>query len=122
MSKALALNIEGLTKVYKNGVEAVKGVDLQVYEGDFFALLGPNGAGKSTTIGVISSLVNKTKGLVEVFGHNIDSDLEAAKSQLGLVPQEFNFSQFETLTQILVNQAGYYGVPVKWHINERINI
>ncbi|CAM4170172.1 ABC transporter ATP-binding protein [Pseudoalteromonas ostreae] len=113
MSKALALNIEGLTKVYKNGVEAVKGVDLQVYEGDFFALLGPNGAGKSTTIGVISSLVNKTKGLVEVFGHNIDSDLEAAKSQLGLVPQEFNFSQFETLTQILVNQAGYYGVPRK---------
>ncbi|MBB1293972.1 ABC transporter ATP-binding protein [Pseudoalteromonas sp. SR44-5] len=113
MSKALALNIEGLTKVYKNGVEAVKGVDLKVYEGDFFALLGPNGAGKSTTIGVISSLVNKTKGLVEVFGHNIDSDLEAAKSQLGLVPQEFNFSQFETLTQILVNQAGYYGVPRK---------
>ncbi|HEA17859.1 MAG TPA: ABC transporter ATP-binding protein [Pseudoalteromonas prydzensis] len=113
MSKALALNIEGLTKVYKNGVEAVKGIDLQVYEGDFFALLGPNGAGKSTTIGVISSLVNKTKGLVEVFGHNIDSDLEAAKSQLGLVPQEFNFSQFETLTQILVNQAGYYGVPRK---------
>ncbi|NMM41166.1 ABC transporter ATP-binding protein [Pseudoalteromonas arctica] len=113
MSKAVALNIEGLTKVYKNGVEAVKGVDLKVYEGDFFALLGPNGAGKSTTIGVISSLVNKTKGLVEVFGHNIDSDLEAAKSQLGLVPQEFNFSQFETLTQILVNQAGYYGVPRK---------
>ncbi|KPH61383.1 ABC transporter [Pseudoalteromonas porphyrae] len=113
MSKALALNIEGLTKVYKNGVEAVKGIDLQVYEGDFFALLGPNGAGKSTTIGVISSLVNKSQGKVEVFGHNIDTDLEAAKSQLGLVPQEFNFSQFETLTQILVNQAGYYGVPRK---------
>ena len=113
MSKALALNIEGLTKVYKNGVEAVKGIDLQVNEGDFFALLGPNGAGKSTTIGVISSLVNKSQGKVEVFGHNIDTDLEAAKSQLGLVPQEFNFSQFETLTQILVNQAGYYGVPRK---------
>ncbi|BDF95435.1 MULTISPECIES: ABC transporter ATP-binding protein [Pseudoalteromonas] len=113
MSKAVALNIEGLTKVYKNGVEAVKGIDLQVYEGDFFALLGPNGAGKSTTIGVISSLVNKSQGKVEVFGHDIDSDLEAAKSQLGLVPQEFNFSQFETLTQILVNQAGYYGVPRK---------
>lgn len=110
MSKALALNIEGLTKVYKNGVEAVKGVDLQVYEGDFFALLGPNGAGKSTTIGIISSLVNKTKGKVEVFGYNIDTDLEEAKGYLGLVPQEFNFSQFETLTQILVNQAGYYGV------------
>ena len=113
MSKAVALNIEGLTKVYKNGVEAVKGIDLQVYEGDFFALLGPNGAGKSTTIGVISSLVNKSQGKVEVFGHNIDSDLEAAKAELGLVPQEFNFSQFETLTQILVNQAGYYGVPRK---------
>ncbi|MEL0633419.1 ABC transporter ATP-binding protein [Pseudoalteromonas carrageenovora] len=111
MSKQnIALNIEGLTKVYKNGVEAIKGVDLQVNEGDFFALLGPNGAGKSTTIGVISSLVNKTKGNVEVFGHNIDTDLEAAKAHLGLVPQEFNFSQFETLGQILVNQAGYYGV------------
>lgn len=111
MSKQnIALNIEGLTKVYKNGVEAIKGVDLQVNEGDFFALLGPNGAGKSTTIGVISSLVNKTKGKVEVFGHNIDTDLEAAKAHLGLVPQEFNFSQFETLGQILVNQAGYYGV------------
>jgi ABC-2 type transport system ATP-binding protein len=105
-----ALNIEGLTKVYKNGVQAVKGVDLQVQEGDFFALLGPNGAGKSTTIGVISSLVNKTQGTVEVFGCNIDTDLEAAKAHLGLVPQEFNFSQFETLSQILVNQAGYYGV------------
>ena len=106
----IALNIEGLTKVYKNGVEAVKGVDLQVHEGDFFALLGPNGAGKSTTIGVISSLVNKTKGKVEVFGHDIDTDLEKAKSYIGLVPQEFNFSQFEPLVNILVNQAGYYGV------------
>lgn len=107
----IALNIQGLKKVYSNGVEAVKGIDLQVEQGDFFALLGPNGAGKSTTIGVISSLVNKTQGRVEVFGHSIDSDLEAAKSELGLVPQEFNFSQFETLSQILVNQAGYYGVP-----------
>jgi ABC-2 type transport system ATP-binding protein len=112
MSKPnIALNIEGLTKVYKNGVQAVKGIDLQVQQGDFFALLGPNGAGKSTTIGIISSLVNKTKGKVEVFGHNIDTDLETAKAHLGLVPQEFNFSQFETLGQILVNQAGYYGVP-----------
>ncbi|QTL36006.1 ABC transporter ATP-binding protein [Pseudoalteromonas viridis] len=106
-----ALNISGLRKVYSNGVEAVKGIDLRVEQGDFFALLGPNGAGKSTTIGVISSLVNKTAGQVEVFGHSIDTDLEAAKSHLGLVPQEFNFNQFETLNQILVNQAGYYGVP-----------
>ncbi|KAF7788206.1 MULTISPECIES: ABC transporter ATP-binding protein [Pseudoalteromonas] len=106
-----ALNISGLRKVYSNGVEAVKGIDLQVEQGDFFALLGPNGAGKSTTIGVISSLVNKTAGQVEVFGQSIDTDLEAAKSHLGLVPQEFNFNQFETLNQILVNQAGYYGVP-----------
>lgn len=111
--QTIALQIQGLRKVYKNGVEAVKNVDLQVQKGDFFALLGPNGAGKSTTIGVISSLVNKTAGQVEVFGHNIDTHLEAAKSELGLVPQEFNFSQFETLTQILVNQAGYYGVPRK---------
>ncbi|MCF2856801.1 ABC transporter ATP-binding protein [Pseudoalteromonas sp. SMS1] len=106
-----ALSIKGLRKVYKNGVEAVKGIDLEVQQGDFFALLGPNGAGKSTTIGVIASLVNKTEGEVTVFGHSIDSALEAAKSELGLVPQEFNFSQFETLNQILVNQAGYYGVP-----------
>ncbi|MDK1288767.1 ABC transporter ATP-binding protein [Pseudoalteromonas umbrosa] len=106
-----ALSIKGLKKVYKNGVEAVKGIDLEVQEGDFFALLGPNGAGKSTTIGVIASLVNKTQGEVSVFGHSIDTALEDAKSELGLVPQEFNFSQFETLNQILVNQAGYYGVP-----------
>lgn len=109
----IALNIQGLRKVYKNGVEAVKGIDLQVEQGDFFALLGPNGAGKSTTIGVISSLVNKTAGTVEVFSHSIDTKLEGAKQELGLVPQEFNFSQFETLNQILVNQAGYYGVPRK---------
>ncbi len=106
-----ALKIQGLKKTYKNGVEAVKGIDLEVQQGDFFALLGPNGAGKSTTIGVISSLVNKSEGRVEVFGHDLDTQLEDAKSQLGLVPQEFNFSQFETLSQILVNQAGYYGVP-----------
>lgn len=105
-----ALEIKGLRKVYSNGVEAVKGVDLEVKQGDFFALLGPNGAGKSTTIGVISSLVNKTSGTVKVFGHSIDNELEASKSHLGLVPQEFNFSQFETLEQILVTQAGYYGV------------
>lgn len=106
-----ALAISGLTKTYKGGVQALKGVDLQVSEGDFFALLGPNGAGKSTTIGIISSLVNKTSGKVEIFGHDIDNALVAAKSCIGLVPQEFNFNQFETLIQVLVNQAGYYGVP-----------
>lgn len=109
----LALNIKQLHKVYKNKVEALKGIDLEVQQGDFFALLGPNGAGKSTTIGVITSLVNKSSGQVEVFGHNIDQQLELAKSQLGLVPQEFNFNQFETVLQIVVNQAGYYGVPKK---------
>lgn len=105
-----ALNIQGLKKTYPGGVEAVKGIDLKVEQGDFFALLGPNGAGKSTTIGVISSLVNKTQGQVEVFGNNIDTHLEQAKLNLGLVPQEFNFNQFETVYQIVVNQAGYYGV------------
>lgn len=108
---SIALDIAGLHKVYRSGTVALAGIDLQVQQGDFFALLGPNGAGKSTTIGVISSLVNKTQGKVQVFGHDIDSALEAAKSQLGLVPQEFNFNQFETLLQIVVNQAGYYGVP-----------
>ncbi len=106
-----ALEITGLEKIYKGGFKALKGIDLQVNQGDFFALLGPNGAGKSTTIGVITSLVNKTAGNVKVFGHSIDNELEAAKSHIGLVPQEFNFNQFESLTRILVNQAGYYGVP-----------
>ncbi|GAB57267.1 ABC transporter ATP-binding protein [Rheinheimera nanhaiensis] len=110
---SLALDIQGLHKVYKSGTVALSGIDLQVKQGDFFALLGPNGAGKSTTLGIISSLVNKTSGSVKVFGHDIDTELEAAKSQLGLVPQEFNFNQFETLLQIVVNQAGYYGVPKK---------
>ena len=105
-----ALEISGLKKVYKGGFTALKGIDLTVKQGDFFALLGPNGAGKSTTIGVITSLVNKTAGTVKVFGHDIDKELEQAKSFLGLVPQEFNFNQFETLITILVNQAGYYGV------------
>jgi ABC-2 type transport system ATP-binding protein len=105
-----ALEISGLKKVYKGGFTALKGIDLTVKQGDFFALLGPNGAGKSTTIGVITSLVNKTAGTVKVFGHDIDKELEKAKSFLGLVPQEFNFNQFETLLTILVNQAGYYGV------------
>ncbi|WP_068547782.1 ABC transporter ATP-binding protein [Thalassotalea crassostreae] len=108
-----ALQISGLKKTYKGGFQAVKGIDLSVQEGDFFALLGPNGAGKSTTIGVITSLVNKTEGEVRVFGHNIDKELDVAKSFLGLVPQEFNFNQFEAPIKILVNQAGYYGVPRK---------
>ncbi|WP_445767317.1 ABC transporter ATP-binding protein [Rheinheimera sp.] len=110
---SLALDIKGLHKVYKSGTVALSGIDLQVKQGDFFALLGPNGAGKSTTIGIISSLVNKSSGSVKVFDYDLDTQLEAAKSQLGLVPQEFNFNQFETVLQIVVNQAGYYGVPKK---------
>lgn len=106
-----ALDIKGLTKTYKGGVQALKGVDLSVQEGDFFALLGPNGAGKSTTIGIISSLVNQSQGLVSVFGYDLVSQKELAKSCIGLVPQEFNFNQFETVMQIVLNQAGYYGVP-----------
>ena len=105
-----ALEISALTKTYKGGFQALKGIDLTVMQGDFFALLGPNGAGKSTTIGVITSLVNKSSGQVKVFGYDIDQDLETAKSYIGLVPQEFNFNQFESLMKILVNQAGYYGV------------
>ena len=106
-----ALEIKGLKKTYDGGVQALKGVDLTVSRGDFFALLGPNGAGKSTTIGIISSLVNKSEGDVKVFGFSIETHLVEAKSCIGLVPQEFNFNQFETLQQIVVNQAGYYGVP-----------
>jgi ABC-2 type transport system ATP-binding protein len=116
-----ALEISGLKKVYKGGFTALKGIDLTVKQGDFFALLGPNGAGKSTTIGIITSLVNKSAGSVKVFGHDIDQELEKAKSYLGLVPQEFNFNQFETLLTILVNQAGYYGVerPVAFQRAEK---
>ena len=106
-----ALDISGLRKTYKGGVQALKGLDLQVEEGDFFALLGPNGAGKSTTIGVISSLVNPTEGEAKIFGYDLMSQKEAAKACIGLVPQEFNFNQFETVLQIVLNQAGYYGVP-----------
>jgi len=105
-----ALTIRDLTKTYKGGVQALKGVDLEVPTGDFFALLGPNGAGKSTTIGIICSLVNKSGGTVEVFGHNIDTELEQAKSCIGLVPQEFNFNQFEPVVEIVASQAGYYGI------------
>lgn len=106
-----ALEIEQLRKTYAGGFEALKGISLQVKKGDFYALLGPNGAGKSTTIGIISSLVNKTSGKVTVFGYDLDSQLELAKQQLGLVPQEFNFNPFETVEQIVLQQAGYYGVP-----------
>ncbi|GGP67614.1 ABC transporter ATP-binding protein [Shewanella saliphila] len=106
-----ALVIDNLKKTYKGGVQAVKSISLTVKQGDFFALLGPNGAGKSTTIGIISSLVQKTSGSVSVFGFDIDKQLEQAKLCIGLVPQEFNFNQFETVQQIVVNQAGYYGVP-----------
>ncbi|ENM3903098.1 ABC transporter ATP-binding protein [Vibrio cholerae] len=105
-----ALEIEQLRKTYAGGFEALKGISLQVKKGDFYALLGPNGAGKSTTIGIISSLVNKTSGKVTVFGYDLDSQLELAKQQLGLVPQEFNFNPFETVEQIVLQQAGYYGV------------
>jgi ABC-2 type transport system ATP-binding protein len=107
----LALSLKNLTKTYKNGVQALKGINLDVEEGDFFALLGPNGAGKTTAIGIVTSLVNKSGGKVEVFGHDTDSELELAKSCIGLVPQEINFNQFEAVETILVNQAGFYGIP-----------
>ncbi|SJL85354.1 ABC transporter ATP-binding protein [Vibrio palustris] len=105
-----ALELEQLRKTYSGGFEALKGISLQVEKGDFYALLGPNGAGKSTTIGIISSLVNKTSGQVKVFGYDIDKNLELAKQKIGLVPQEFNFNPFETVEQIVMQQAGYYGV------------
>jgi ABC-2 type transport system ATP-binding protein len=108
-----ALTLQGLTKTYSNGVKALRGIDLQVEKGDFFALLGPNGAGKSTVIGILTSLVNKTSGKVSIFGKDIDTAFDAAKTYIGVVPQEFNFSIFEKVIQILVNQAGYYGVPKK---------
>lgn len=108
-----ALEIEGLKKSYGDGFRALKGIDLKVREGDFFALLGPNGAGKSTTLGIVSSLVNKSGGKVRVFGHDIDTDLSGAKLNLGVVPQEFNFNQFEKVIDIVTTQAGYYGIPLK---------
>ncbi|MEG0293608.1 ABC transporter ATP-binding protein [Enterococcus sp.] len=108
-----ALEITDLKKVYATGVEALRGINLSVEKGDFYALLGPNGAGKSTTIGIITSLINKTSGKVKVFDYDLDTELERAKQQIGLVPQEFNFNPFETVQQIVVNQAGYYGVSRK---------
>jgi ABC-2 type transport system ATP-binding protein len=106
-----ALSIRNLTKRYPNGVEALRGIDLDVEEGDFFALLGPNGAGKTTAIGILTSLVTKTGGTVNVFNHDMDRELEAAKACIGVVPQEINFNQFEKVEDIVVNQAGYYGIP-----------
>lgn len=108
-----ALSIKNLTKTYRNGFEALKGIDFDVEAGDFYALLGPNGAGKTTAIGIICSLINKTSGDVEIFGHNIDTDLEAAKACIGLVPQELNINIFDSVQNIVVNQAGYYGIPRK---------
>jgi ABC-2 type transport system ATP-binding protein len=109
----LALSVKDLVKEYPNQMVALKGINLNVEEGDFFALLGPNGAGKSTTIGIISSLVNKTSGSVKVFGHDMDKERDLAKLCIGVVPQEMNFNPFEKIFQIMINQAGYYGVPRK---------
>ena len=108
-----ALNIKNLQKTYKNGVYALKGVDLTVKEGDFFALLGPNGAGKSTVIGIVCSLVTKSSGQVEVFGESLDTNSADVRMHIGLVPQEFNFNIFEPVGEILINQAGYYGIDRK---------
>lgn len=108
-----ALNINHLEKTYSKGPHAVNNLDLQVKPGDFFALLGPNGAGKSTTIGIISQLINKDSGTVEVFGVDLDNEPQLAKTKIGIVPQEFNFNIFEKTFDILVNQAGYYGIPYK---------
>ena len=108
-----ALEISQLQKTYANGFQALKGIDLTVQQGDFFALLGPNGAGKSTCIGIISSLVNKTSGSVKVFDHSIDQEVIEVKSLLGSVPQEFNFNTFEPVNEIVTNQGGFYGIPAK---------
>jgi len=108
-----ALSIRNLKKTYANGLVAIKGIDLDVEEGDFFALLGPNGAGKSTAIGIISSLVNATSGVVRIFDADLKRNKKLAKSYIGLVPQEVNFNQFETARNIVMNQAGYYGLPRK---------
>ena len=105
-----ALSIKNLQKTYANGNVALKGINFAVEAGDFYALLGPNGAGKTTAIGIISSLVNKSGGSVEIFGHDIDTDLEAAKACLGLVPQEVNLNLWESVHSVVLNQAGYYGL------------
>ena len=107
----VAISIKNLTKIYANGFEALKGISLEVHQGDFFALLGPNGAGKSTTIGILSTLVKRSSGAVEIFGKNVDTHVYETKNDLGLVPQEFNFNQFEKVQDIVITQAGYYGLP-----------
>jgi ABC-2 type transport system ATP-binding protein len=112
-SDVAALVINNLRKTYKNGFEALKGIDLKVEQGDFFALLGPNGAGKSTAISIIASLINKSAGEVVIHGHDLDRERFQAKCQIGLVPQEFNFNMWEPVEEILINQAGYYGIPRK---------
>ena len=111
MSMVPALEIENLSKTYPNQFQALKGISLSVQQGDFFALLGPNGAGKSTTIGIICSLVAKSGGRVRVHGVDIDTDFALAKKYIGIVPQEFNFNVFEKARDILLTQAGYYGIP-----------
>src|SRR3990167_9154272 len=109
----LALEIKALRKTYQNGVQALKGIDLAVHSGEFIALLGPNGAGKSTTISIINSLVLKTSGNVLIYGHDLEKEMQRAKCCIGVVPQEFNINIFETVLQVVVNQAGYYGIPRK---------
>ena len=109
----VAISIDNLRKTYANGFSALKGVSLRVNQGDFFALLGPNGAGKSTTIGILSTLVKRSSGSVEIFGRNVDTHVYETKYDLGLVPQEFNFNQFEKVQDVVVTQAGYYGLPKK---------
>jgi ABC-2 type transport system ATP-binding protein len=106
-----ALSIQDLSKQYKSGVQALKSISFEVNQGDFFALLGPNGAGKTTAIGILTSLVNKTSGIVEVFGHDLDKELSLAKSCLGVVPQEVNLNLFDKCINTLINQAGFYGIP-----------
>lgn len=108
-----ALSIKGLEKIYANGFQALKGIDLTVQQGDFFALLGPNGAGKSTTIGIVTTLVKKTAGEIKIFGYDLDKENYQAKSQVGVVPQEINFNIFEKPKDILINQAGFYGIARK---------
>ena len=108
-----ALTIKDLRKTYKGGHEALKGISMEVKPGDFFGLFGPNGAGKTTMIGIITSLVNKTSGSVSIYGHDLDTEPSAAKSFLGLVPQEFNFNMFDPVIEVVANQAGYYGIERK---------
>ena len=116
-SNEMALDIRGLRKSYDDGNEALKGVDLQVESGDFFALLGPNGAGKSTLIGIVASLVRKSNGSVSVYGHSIDSEPDAVRAHIGLVPQEFNFNVFESVINVVVNSAGIMASHALKHSN-----